>query len=76
LHDPNPGLARILEEVHGQILAGEFPRNGNAVHLADRRDKPPPQRAALEQRHETPETRSVACSGKPGETTADDRDFA
>ena len=76
LHHPNAGFARILEEVDGQILAGEFPRNGNAVHLADRRDEAAEQRAVLEQCHETAETRGVACGGKSGETAADDGDFA
>ncbi len=75
LHDPNAGLARILEEVHGQILAGEFSRDGNAVDFADRGHETSEQRAALEQRHETPETRGVARGGEPGETAADDRDF-
>jgi hypothetical protein len=75
LHDPHAGLARILEEVHGQILAGEFSRDGNAVHFADGRNQTSEQRAALEQRDETPETRGVARSGESGKAAADDRDF-
>ena len=64
LHDPNAGLACILQELHGQILTGEFPRHGNAVDLADRGDEAAEQRAALEQRHETAETRGVARGAK------------
>ena len=75
LHDPHPGLARILEEVHGQILAGEFSGDGNAVHFADGRNQTSEQRAALEQRDEPPESRGVARGGETGETAADDRDF-
>jgi hypothetical protein len=61
--------------MHGKILAGEFPRKWNAVDLPDRGDEPAKKRTALEQRHQTSETRSVSCGGKSGETAADDGNF-
>jgi len=59
--------------MHGKILAGEFPGNRNAHYLVDRGNQPAKQRTAFEQRHYTPQARSVSCGRKPGETTADNK---
>jgi hypothetical protein len=72
----NGNLARIFEQVNGQVLAGEFARDEQAVDFAHRCDQAAEHRAAFEQSNQPPQPCRMTRGRQPGEATADDCDFA
>ena len=75
LDDLHGGLARVFEQMDGEVLPGKFAWDGHAMHLIDRGDEAAEHIAAFEQRDEAPKPRHVAGGGKAGETAADDGNF-